>query len=150
LTVRPRSIGRAGIALFASGLFLVIAVFPVAVAAYVWPTEAHPTTEQTLVGHVDDYVPGSVTGLFDVGVRGYLVRFETGEFVAFDRREPAVGCTLVWRPREQVFRDPCHLFEYDIEGRPSPANPVRVPMNRLDVRVDADGAVRVLTPAVAR
>jgi hypothetical protein len=145
-----RPVGRAGIALFASGLFLVIAVFTVAVAAYVWPTGAHPTTEQTLVGHVDDFAPGSVTHLRSFGIGGHLVRLEGGAFLAFDRREPVNGCSAPWRPREQAFRDPCRSYSYDIEGRPSPNTAVTASMTRFEARVDADGEICVVAWEVTR
>lgn len=154
-TVSPRMssrrpVGRVGLVLLGAGFFLVTVVFAAAAAVFVWPTEGYPPADRTLVGHVDDYAPGSVTHLRSFGIGGYLVRLEGGAFLALDQREPVNGCSAPWRPREQAFRDPCRSYSYDIEGRPSPTNPVRVPMNRLDVRVDADGAVRVVTPAVAR
>jgi hypothetical protein len=77
------------------------------------------------------------------------VRLESGEFLAFDQHEPVNGCSAPWRPREQVFRDPCQGYEYDIEGRASPDNAVQMPMIQFEVEIDGR-EVRVAAPEGSR
>lgn len=141
-----RSIGRDGRLFLGAGLAFFAIVSGAAAVAYAWPTEPRPLTESTVVGHVDDFAPGSVTPLSNLGVGAYLVHTADGEFLAFKAAEPINGCTLVWRPHPRLFFDPCRGYEYDITGQPSPTNAVRVPMNPLDVDVDRRGVVRVTSP----
>jgi len=79
--------------------------------------------------------------------RFWLVRLESGEFVALWQRSPYRGCTVPWRPgfefmgKKGWFRDPCHNDTFTIEGvhvfGPGPRG-----MDRFPVRID-DGIVRV-------
>jgi hypothetical protein len=129
----------------------VTGVFVTAAAAYAWPSEPWPPTGDTFVGEVDEFELGSVTPLWNLDIDGYLVRLEDGGFLAFDRAEPVFGCTLLWdRQGERSFWDACHGYECDIAGHPSPDNPVRIPMNQLELNIDHRGTIRVTTPVEPR
>ncbi len=141
-----RAIGRGDRLFLGAGLALFAIVSATAAVAYAWPTEPAPLTETTIVGHVDDFEPGGVTPLSDLGLGAYLVRTLDGEFLAFEAAEPVNGCTLVWRAELRLFFDPCRGYEYDITGHPSLDNAVRVPLNRFDIDVDRHGVVRVTSP----
>lgn len=145
-----RPVGRPTLLLLGIGLVVVVVVFTTAAAAYAWPNEPWPPTETTIVGGVDDFEPGSVTPLWELGVEGYLVRLESGEFLSFHLAEPVNGCTLPWQPRLQAFRDPCRGFEYDITGEPSSENRIRMPMNQFDLDIDRYDTIRVTTPTEPR
>ncbi|MDA0351073.1 MAG: hypothetical protein O3A10_02540 [Chloroflexi bacterium] len=125
-------------------------MFTTAAAAYAWPDDPWPPTRTTIVGQSEEFTPGTVTYLGDLGVVGYLARLEDGEFLAFDRQEPVFGCTLVWgRPGSAGFSDPCHGFEYDISGEPVGGNPILKPMDRFEVHIDRYGTIRVVQPVEA-
>lgn len=146
-----RQVGRPALLLLGISVVLLIAVFATAAAAYAWPNDLSPTTSTTVVGDVNEFEPGSATPLWEFGIGGYLVRLETGEFLAFDRAEPVIGCSLVWgQPRSLGFKDPCRGFEYDINGDPSPENRVLMPMNQFDLDTDRHGTIRVTSPTEPR
>jgi hypothetical protein len=58
-----RPVGRATFVLLGTAFVFTSAVFAAAIAAFAWPNEPYPAVDRSLVGHVDDFAPGSVTHL---------------------------------------------------------------------------------------
>lgn len=101
-----------------------------------------------VAGDVNDFSVGepvrNVEGNF------YIVKLESGEFLALYQKDPHLGCTVVWNPtldfrgRTGWFRNPCHNETYDIEGNavfgPQPRGLDRFPVEVVDgqVRVDTN------------
>lgn len=77
------------------------------------PDQGEFGTEMAL-GRVTDFKKGSVTA-FPRG-QFYLVRLDTGEFLALSRRCTHLGCTVPWVAEEKKFICPCHASVYSITG----------------------------------
>lgn len=67
-----------------------------------------------VAGPVDRFEPDSVTA-FPQG-KFYLVRLETGGFLAVSRECTHLGCTVPWIEDQQRFVCPCHSSAFDIRG----------------------------------
>lgn len=115
----------------------------VGLAGYVWPAGVTDAGAPVVVGVVDDYEIGSVTGLHSFSIRGYLVRLPNGSIRVYDQREPVNGCSAPWHPKERVFRDPCYGFEYDIFGQSLRGSGVQAVMGQYDIDVSSDGEIRI-------
>jgi nitrite reductase/ring-hydroxylating ferredoxin subunit len=82
--------------------------------------------------------------------RFWLVRLESGEFLALSQVDPRSGCTVPWNPAANVrgqrglFRDPCHGAAYDITGA-CLLGPCARDMDRFPVRIES-GQVQVSVP----
>ena len=142
----PRRLGvphrglRVLVLLFAGLMLIVVGI------AFAWPTGSK-VDQATWVnaGSVSDFSVNEPVRFYEQ--RFWLVRLETGEFVALLTKSPYRGCTIPWRPdfefmgKKGWFRDPCHNDTFAIDGThvigPAPRG-----MDRLPVRVD-DGVVRV-------
>lgn len=112
---------------------------------YAWPSaEPEQPLRVVTAGNVDDFVPGSVTHFPDQEF--WLVRLESGQFLAFDHRDPADGCIVPWRlqlfllGKEGWFRNPCHGQTYDIEGN-CVAGPCLRGLDRFSVSVRNDRVI---------
>lgn len=136
----PRRGLRIAVLLFAALMLMIVAI------AFAWPTGSN-------VDNASWFTAGDASD-FAVNVpvrfpehRFWLVRLESGQFLALWQRSPYRGCTVPWRPdfefmgKKGWFRDPCHSATFAIDGTlvfgPSPRG-----MDRFPVRVD-DGIVRV-------
>jgi hypothetical protein len=136
-------------ALILSGFGLVAIV-----ALFVWP-RGHGEPVEFRLDHVEDYRLGSITSVQEG--RFYLVRRETGEFIALSAETPAHGrCTLPWRPtfefrdprtgvvRKGWFRDPCSGSTFDREGKrvfgPAQCDLGRLPVSIVNERVVVQNA----------
>lgn len=101
------------------------------------------------LARVEDFEPGVVRYFSDD--RLYLVRLESGEFVAFDDRDTAPGargreCAVAWRPELEVegeagvFQGRCTGNVWNARGSllsgPGPDDLVR-----LAVQIDDDGGI---------
>ncbi len=65
-------------------------------------------------GAVDSFPPGSVTHFPDG--RFYLIRADSGGFLAVYQRCTHLGCTVNWEPNQNRFFCPCHASAFDIHG----------------------------------
>ncbi|MBP6472344.1 MAG: Rieske (2Fe-2S) protein [Chloroflexi bacterium] len=65
-------------------------------------------------GPVESFPAGSVTE-FRNG-RFFLVRGQSGGFLAIYRRCPHLGCNVNWLPEENHFHCPCHAARFDEFG----------------------------------
>jgi len=128
-------------ALLASVLMLIVVGFAVA-----WPTGSKVDQVGWFnAGPTSDFAVNKPVRFPDHLF--WLVRLDSGEFVALLTRSPYRGCTVPWRPdfefmgKKGWFRDPCHNDTFTIDGShvfgPAPRG-----MDRFPVRV-VDGAVRV-------
>lgn len=104
-------------------LVAVLGVILALSASYVLPSKALQDKPDGIidVGRASDYAPGSVTHFIEG--KFWLVRLESGEFIALSNTDPWRGCTVPWRAdmlfggKTGWFRDPCGGSTYDIEGR---------------------------------
>ena len=126
------------------------------VAAIASGFEAGDSSE-VVAGHIDDFLPGSVTRL-DLRTEAgsaevYITRPPGGDVLALDRRSSVyvplgVGCSAVWLPdrgvagESGVFRDGCHPIYYAIDGRRLSDDAAR-DLDRYRVEVRRDGTVVV-------
>jgi hypothetical protein len=137
-----------------SRTFIVLVITTVFLFAAVVTTLAFltPSTEQD-VGNRELYAPDSVTRF--AADNYYLVRFESGDFVAlYDRdTEPDArrrGCRITWQAGETlgdetgIFRSDCNESAWSMAGElisgPSPRD-----MDSFDIDVEDDGSVSVDT-----
>lgn len=138
----PRASRRRILTWLWSGLSVVLAVeFGSIIAAFIRPRRRPVAASSALfvAGAVDDFAPGSVTA-FQAG-RFYLVRLETGAFLAVDRTCTHLGCTVPWSADQQRFACPCHASAFDITGAVlSP--PAPRPLDLRLVRIE-NGIVKV-------
>lgn len=119
------------------------------IGAYLLPRKGRPQTNgdfgtEISVGKVNRFQNGSVTA-FPRG-QFYLVRLESGGFIAVSRRCTHLGCTVPWVEKEKKFICPCHASIYSLAG-----DVVRSPAPRaLDlfkVRIENDTIfVDTITP----
>jgi cytochrome b6-f complex iron-sulfur subunit len=111
-------------------------------------------------GQSPTYVDLGSTENFEVGVplrseeftRAWIVKLESGEFIALSSRSTHLGCTVPWRPdftfqgEKGWFRDPCSGTTWSITGDrvfgPAPRD-----LDQYVVESDS-GAVRVFTGQV--
>jgi len=79
------------------------------------PSSAGDDEENIVVaGAAADFKPNTVTA-FQRG-HFYLVRLETGGFMALSRQCTHLGCTVPWIEEEKRFSCPCHASAFDITG----------------------------------
>jgi len=95
----------------------------VALAEAVWivvdflrPRRSRVADNEAVVvaGPVDRFEPDSVTA-FPEG-KFYLVRLQSGGFLAVSRECTHLGCTVPWIDDEHRFVCPCHSSAFDIRG----------------------------------
>lgn len=101
-----------------------------------------------VAGNVDDFAVEEPVHFPDE--QFYLVKLESGEFLALYTKDPHLGCTVPWNPNFEFqgttgwFRNPCHAETYDIQGNlmfgPAPRGLDRFPVTVTDseVRVHTD------------
>jgi cytochrome b6-f complex iron-sulfur subunit len=65
-------------------------------------------------GAVESFPPGTVEG-FQRG-QFYLVRLDSGGFLAISCKCTHLGCTVPWVEKEKKFLCPCHASSFDITG----------------------------------
>jgi len=65
-------------------------------------------------GAVESFAAGSVTA-FQRG-QFYLVRMESGGFLALSCKCTHLGCTVPWVDKEKKFLCPCHASAFDVTG----------------------------------
>jgi Rieske Fe-S protein len=114
----------------------------VVVSAFAWPTGSKvDQLEWFNAGDTSDFAVNEPVRFQDH--RFWLVRLDSGEFVALLTKSPHRGCTVPWRPdfefmgKKGWFRDPCYQSTWDVTGTlvfgPSPRG-----MDRFPVRQDGD------------
>lgn len=126
-----------------SALLLVIAAV---VAAYFLTQPDDPG--YVVAGDVDDFSVGEPVR--DADHNFYIVKLDSGEFLALYQKDPHLGCIVPWRSDFEFqgttgyFRNPCHSETYDIEGNilfgPAPRGLDRFPVEVVngEVRVDTE------------
>ena len=136
-------------AVLIGALVLTVAGIVVLAAAFAWPrgTDVDDPSAWVSVGAVDDFVVGepvrNVEGKF------YVVKLESGEFLALYQKDPHLGCTVPWNPGFEFqgitgwFRNPCHSETYTIAGE-CVIGPCPRGLDRFPVDVSG-GQVRVNT-----
>jgi Rieske Fe-S protein len=92
-------------------------------------------------GPADSFAAGSVTA-FQRG-QFYLVRVESGGFLALSCKCTHLGCTVPWMEKEKKFLCPCHASAFDITGSVISAPAPRA-LDALPVTI-ANGIVKVDT-----
>ncbi len=158
----PSATGRSGVgrgrALLLGALVLVVLVGGGAllVGAIASGFEAGAPSE-AVVGHLDDFPPGSATLLRPRREAGeadlYITRPPGGAVVALARHGSVyvplgAGCAVAWFPERSVegergvFRDGCHPIYYAIDGRRLSPDAAR-DLDRYGVEVRSDGTVVV-------
>jgi Rieske Fe-S protein len=99
-----------------------------------------------VAGPVDRFEIGSVTPLPKAGI--YLVRLDSGGFLALRRECTHLGCTVAWNEESKRFFCPCHASVFDIRGavlsppapRPLQLAPIRIE-NRI-VKIDLEQRIK--------
>lgn len=86
-------------------------------------------------GRVMDFPLGSVTEFTEA--RFFLLRTETGGFLALYNRCPHLGCTVTWHLEAQTFLCPCHAARFNRYGDYE-APPVPRPLDLFDVQIEDD------------
>ncbi len=121
----------------------------VLIASFAWPAGSHVDAPHQWIdaGAVDEFEVNEPVK--NVDGKFYVVRLESGEFLALYERDPHLGCTVLWaahfefQGRVGWFRNPCHSETYDVEGNavfgPQPRG-----MDRFHVEISGD-RVRVDT-----
>lgn len=101
-----------------------------------------------VAGNADDFEVGEPVRNAEHNF--YIVKLDSGEFLALYQKDPHLGCTVPWRPdfefqgKTGYFRNPCHGETYDIEGNllfgPAPRGLDRFPVEIVngEVRVDTE------------
>ena len=74
-------------------------------------------------GAVESFPPGRVEA-FQRG-QFYLVRLESGGFLALSCKCTHLGCTVPWVEKEKKFLCPCHASSFDITGQVTTAPATR-------------------------
>jgi nitrite reductase/ring-hydroxylating ferredoxin subunit len=117
-----------------------ITIASIVVLSFAWPTgsKVDQVTWFT-VGRASDFAVSDPVRFPEQ--RFWLVRLESGEFIALWQKSPYRGCTIPWRPdfefmgKKGWFRDPCHNDTFAIDGAhvfgPAPRG-----MDRFPVRID--------------
>ncbi len=73
-----------------------------------------PANAVVSAGAVESFPPGTVEG-FQRG-QFYLVRLDSGGFLAISCKCTHLGCTVPWVEKEKKFLCPCHASSFDITG----------------------------------
>ena len=93
-------------------------------------------------GLVTDFPPGTVTP-FDAE-RFFLIRFETGGFLALHSKCTHLACVVGWEKDRHVFACPCHGSIFSQDG--SVANPPAPrPLDAFPIIIGDDGQIQVDT-----
>ncbi|MEW6368402.1 MAG: Rieske 2Fe-2S domain-containing protein [Acidobacteriota bacterium] len=100
-------------------------------------------SDVVIAGPVERFEPGGVTP-FPEG-KFYLVRLDSGGFLAIYRECTHLGCTVPWDAAQRRFSCPCHASAFDITGAVL-APPAPRPLDLLPVRIE-NGVVKVDTAA---
>lgn len=107
-----------------------------------------PNRGRVQCGHVDDFLPGSVT-LFNDG-KFYLVRNAQG-FLALSRWCTHMNGLVQWRPNHWRFACPYHKASFDRSGKPTSLAPRLKglsPLRLHPVEILGDGEISVDTDVV--
>ena len=125
-----------------------VALVVVVIGAFAWPNASDVDAPSRFIdaGDVDDFVVGEPVR--NVDEKFYVLKVESGEFLALYQRDPHSGCTVPWsadflfQARKGWFWDPCHGATYDVEGNlifgPSPRGLDRFPVEVRDDRLVVD------------
>lgn len=144
-----RRLALVGLGLLA-GLGLLLAI----IVLFAWPGEGGAPEAPALVtaGRVEKFQAGEPVLFQDHGF--WLVRLQSGEFLALYEKDPHLGCTVPWRAdfefigRKGWFRNPCHGETYDLTGRcfmgPCPRGLDRFPVRIVEGEIQVD--MRELIP----
>lgn len=73
-----------------------------------------PANAVVSAGAVESFPPGAVAA-FQRG-QFYLVRLDSGGFLALSCKCTHLGCTVPWVEKEKKFLCPCHASSFDITG----------------------------------
>ncbi len=93
-------------------------------------------------GLVNDFPPGTVTPF--PADRFFLVRFQTGGFLALHSKCTHLACMVGWEADKQVFACPCHGSIFTEDG--SVANPPAPrPLDYFPILISDDGRIEVDT-----
>ena len=140
----PRAGARPAKAIAAAALVVAVVALA-AIAIFVFAGGDDPGW--AVVGLVEDFPANEPVRIEEHGI--YVVRLESGEFVALSERTPYEGCVLAWRPdlffkgHDGWFHERCSTATYDLTGRcfaqctvGVDRHPVRVRDGQLQVGVE--------------
>ncbi|MCA9958478.1 MAG: Rieske (2Fe-2S) protein, partial [Anaerolineales bacterium] len=97
-------------------------------------------------GLAESFPAGSVTEFPDG--RFYLIRADSGGFLAVYTRCTHLGCTVSWQPEQNHFFCPCHASSFDVHGDvENPPAPRALDTFAVEIR---DGQVMVNTATITR
>ena len=103
---------------------------------------ASSTGQVVTAGLVTDFQPGTVTP-FDAA-RFYLVRSQTGGFLALNSKCTHLACIIGWEKDQQVFACPCHGSMFNQDG--SVAHPPAPrPLDYFPIVIGTDNRIQVDT-----
>lgn len=127
-------------------LLALVALAAVAAVAVYFLAQPGGGPSYVVAGNVEDFTVGEPVHFADQSF--YIVKQESGEFLALYQKDPHLGCTVPWRPDFEFhgqtgwFRNPCHRETYTLSGEcvfgPCPRGLDRFPVEVVgdEVRVD--------------
>jgi cytochrome b6-f complex iron-sulfur subunit len=91
-------------------------------------------------GHVDNFLPGSVTFIKEQKV--YIVRAKEGYFYAVSAVCTHLGCITNWKSERGIIACPCHGSKFTVEGKVI-EGPAPRPLPRFLMTLDEQGQIIV-------
>lgn len=111
------------------------------VARYLVPPKMpEAATRRVVAAKKDELAPGSFKTFPFGNQPGILIRKQNGEYTALSAVCTHLGCTVQYRPGENVIWCACHNGMYSLEGANISGPPPR-PLERYDVHVQGDEIV---------
>ncbi len=132
------------------GLFWFLAGSAVtATVRFFFPRVVAEPAARFVVGRPEEFPPGIVNSEFVEKYRVWIVRRETGEFIALRAECTHLGCTPRWLDSQGKFKCPCHGSGF----RPNGVNfegPAPRPLDRHRIALTPDGRLGVDRSVVYR
>lgn len=117
---------------------------------YLTPRRADAAGSELYIGKASDIPMNTSTIVIDLQGREVIVLRTKEGFKGFSNVCPHLGCHVHWRPEKNDFFCPCHLGQFDSEGKATAGPPQKAgqALAKVDIKLDkASGNLFLLSRA---
>ena len=107
---------------------------------YLTPRRADAASRELFIGKAGDIPVNSSTIVMDLEGREVIVLRTKEGFKGFSNVCPHLGCHVLWRSEENDFFCPCHLGQFDAEGKAIAGPPFKAAQVLAKVEIKHDVA----------
>lgn len=105
---------------------------------YLTPRRADAASRELFIGKAGDIPVNSSTIVMDLEGREVIVLRTDAGFKGFSNICPHLGCHVHWRPEKNDFFCPCHLGQFDAEGKSTAGPPFKAGQTLARVEIKHD------------